>query len=124
MIQIPALTASDPKGFIAVYARYQDVNNGYYVLLRNSRVLELKKIIGGVAAAIATVNLPANFDLAAWHTIRIEAGGGELTTLKAYLDGQLQLIGSDVDSPFTSGSAAIGTYLTSAQFDDVVLSRR
>ena len=118
------LTASDPKGFIAVYARYQDVNNGYYVLLRNSRVFELKKIIGGVAAAIATVDLPANFDLAAWHTLRIDTSGGELTTLKAYLDGQLQLIGSDVDSPFTSGSAAIGTYLTSAQFDDIVLSKQ
>ena len=118
------LTASDPKGFIAVYARYQDVNNGYYVLLRNSRVLELKKIIGGVAAAIATVALPANFDLAAWHTLRIDTSGGELTTLKAYLDGQLQLIGSDVDSPFTSGSAAVGTYLTSAQFDDIVLSKQ
>jgi hypothetical protein len=118
------VTASDPKGFIAVYARYQDVNNGYYVLLRNSRVLELKKIIGGVAAPIATVNLPANFDLAAWHTLRIDTSGGELTTLKAYLDGQLQLIGSDVDSPFTSGSAAVGTYLTSAQFDDIVLSKQ
>jgi len=117
------VTASDPKGFIAVYARYADVSNGYYVLLRNSRVLELKKIVGGVASAIATLNLPANFDLTAWHTLRVEASGGELTTLKAYLDGQLQLVGSDVDSPFTSGSAALGTYLTSAQFDDIVLSR-
>jgi len=117
------VTASASNGFIAVYARYQDVNNGYYVLLRNTRVLELKKIVGGVASVIATLNLPANFDLTAWHTLRIDTSGGELTTLKAYLDGQLQLVGSDVDSPYTSGSAAFGTYLTSAQFDDIVLSK-
>jgi len=117
------VTASDPKGFIAVYARYQDVNNGYYALLRNSRILELKKVVGGISTAFATLNLPANFDLAAWHTLRVEASGGELTTLKAYLDGQLQLVGSDVDSPYTSGSAAFGTYATSAQFDDVVISQ-
>ena len=117
------VSASDPKAFVAVYARYQDLSNGYYVLLRNSRVLELKKIVAGVASPIATLDLPANFDLAAWHTLRIDVSGDVLTTLKAYLDGQLQLVGSDVDSPYTSGSAAFGTYLTSAQFDDVVLSQ-
>jgi hypothetical protein len=117
-------TASDPNAFIAVYARYQDVNNTYYLLLRNSRTLELKKIVGGVSAVtFATLTLPASFDLTAWHTLRIEATGGNLTTLKAYLDGQLQLVGSDVDSPFATGWAAIGSYLTSAQFDDLVVSQ-
>jgi hypothetical protein len=116
-------TASDSNAFIAVYARYQDVNNTYYLLLRNSRTLELKKIVGGTASVtFATLTLPANFDLAAWHTLRIEATGGNLTTLKAYLDGQLQLVGSDVDSPFVTGWGAIGAYLTSAQFDDLVIS--
>jgi hypothetical protein len=93
-------------------------------LLRNSRTLELKKIVGGVSAVtFATLTLPASFDLTAWHTLRIEATGGNLTTLKAYLDGQLQLVGSDVDSPFATGWAAIGSYLTSAQFDDLVVSQ-
>jgi hypothetical protein len=117
-------TASDPSAFIAVYARYQDVNNTYYLLLRNSRTLELKKIIGGTSAVtFATLTLPTSFDLTAWHTLRIEATGGNLTTLKAYLDGQLQLVGSDVDSPFVTGWAAVGSYLTSAQFDDLVISQ-
>jgi hypothetical protein len=117
------VSATDPNAFIAAYVRYQNLSNGYYVLLRNSRVLELKKIVGGVSSAIATLALPANFDLAAWHTLRVDASGDELTTLKAYLDGQLQLVGSDVVSPYTAGSAAFGTYLTSAQFDDIVLSQ-
>jgi hypothetical protein len=117
-------TASDPSAFIAVYARYQDVNNTYYLLLRNSRTLELKKIVGGTSAVtFATLTLPTSFDLTAWHTLRIEATGGNLTTLKAYLDGQLQLVGSDVDSPFVTGWAAVGSYLTSAQFDDLVISQ-
>jgi hypothetical protein len=117
---------SDPKAFIAVFARYQDLNNTYYALLRNSspRTLELKKIVGGTSAVtFGTLNLPANFDLAAWHTLRIDASGDKLTTLKAYLDGQLQLVGSDVDTPFQTGSVAFGSYLTSAQFDDVVISK-
>jgi hypothetical protein len=117
------VTASDSRGFIAVYARYQDLNNGYYALLRSSRSLELKKIVGGVASEIATLALPANFDLTAWHTLRLEVRGDKLTTLKAYLDGQLQLVGSDFTNPYTSGAAAFGTYLTSADFDDVVLSQ-
>ena len=117
------VSASDTKGFIAVYARYPDLNNGYYAMLRNSRSLELKKIVGGVASEIATLTLPANFDLAAWHTLRLEVSGDELTTLKAYLDGQLQLVGSDSTNPYTSGAAALGTYLTSADFDDIVLSQ-
>ena len=117
-------TASASNAFIAVYARYQDVNNAYYLLLRNSRTLELKKIIGGNASlTLATLDLPANFDLTAWHTLRIEATGGNLTTLKGYLDGQLQLVGSDVDSPLVTGWAAIGSYLTSANFDDLVVSQ-
>jgi hypothetical protein len=109
--------------FVAVYARYQSQSDGYYALLRNSRVLELKKIVAGVSSTIATLNLPASFDLTAWHTLRVDVSGDELTTLKAYLDGQLQLVGSDVVSPFATGSAAFGTYLTSAQFDDVVLTQ-
>lgn len=117
------VSTSDPNASISAFVRYQDMSNGYYVLLRNSRVLDLKKIVGGVASTIATLNLSANFDLTAWHTLRLDVSGDELTTLKAYLDGQLQLVGSDVVSPFTSGSAAFGTYFTSAQFDDVVLSQ-
>ena len=90
--------------FVAVYARYQDVSNAYYALLRNSRTLELKKIVGGNAAqTIATLTLPASFNFSAWHTLRIEASGDKLTTLKAYLDGQLLLVGSDIDSPFITG---------------------
>jgi hypothetical protein len=117
-------TASDPNGFVAVYARYQDASNAYYALLRSSRTLELKKIIGGSATqTIATYTLPASFDLTVWHTLRIEVSGGKLTTLRAYLDGQLQLVGSDVDSPFFSGSAAFGTYAASADFDELVLSQ-
>jgi hypothetical protein len=111
------------NAFIAVFARYQDLNDTYYLVLRNSRTLELKKILGGtVSPALATLPLPSNFDLTAWHTLRIEATGDKLTTLKGYLDGQLQLVASDVDSPLVTGWGAMGTYITSAQFDDLVIS--
>ena len=116
-------TASDQSAFVAVYARYQDVDDAYYFLLRNSRTLELKKIVAGASVTMATLNLSPSFDLAAWHTLRIEATGGNLTTLKGYLDGELKLVASDVDSPFVTGWSAIGTYLTSAKFDDLVISQ-
>ena len=111
-------TASDPNGFVAVYARYQDVSNAYYALLRSNRKLELKKIVGGNASVtMASLDLPTDFNLSAWHTLRIEASGGKLTTLKAYLDGQLQLVGSDVDNPFVlPGNAAFGTYAHRRRF--------
>jgi len=116
-------TPSSSNAFVAVFARYQDLNNTYYLLLRNSRTLEIKKILGGtVSPPLATLTLPSSFDLAAWHTLRIEATGDKLTTLKGYLDGQLQLVASDVDSPLVTGWGAMGTYITSAQFDDLVIS--
>ena len=121
--KVKFVSTSDPNASISAHVRYQNMSNGYYALLRYSRVLDLKKIVGGVGSTIATVNLPGGFDLTAWHTLRIDASGDELTTLKVYVDGQLLLVGSDVDSPYISGSAAFGTYATSAQLDDIVLTQ-
>jgi hypothetical protein len=84
-----------------VYTRYTDLSNAYYVLLRNSRTLELKKIVGGVAAEIATLNLPANFDLAAWHTLRIEASGDELTILSNPRSSGLWSLKPNLSMPYS-----------------------
>lgn len=118
------VTSFGGNGFVAVYARYADLNNAYYVTLRNTRLLELKKIRGAnTVATLANVQLPGDFDLTKWHTLRIDVTGSSTPALKAYVDGELMLEGTDTTGTpvLTSGKGAVGTYLAAARFDDIVL---
>lgn len=114
------------NGFVAVYARYTDMNNAYYVTLRSSRVLELKKITSSGVVPLGTLTLPSTFPLDAWHTLRLDVSdftdsGVTKAKLHAYLDGELRLTATDA-SRLTSGKGGVGTYLAAAAFDDIVLT--
>lgn len=110
------------NGFVALYARYTDANNAYYVTLRNTRRIELKKITAAGVQTFDEVQLPDTFPLDTWHTLRLEVSGGATTTLRAYLDGELKLAGKDSTNSLSSGKGGVGMYLAAAAFDDVVLT--
>ncbi len=110
------------SSFVAVYTRFLDINTAYYAALRNTKVLELKKILNGTPTTLATLTLPSSFNLTQWHTLRLETTGTTTTTLKAYLDGTL-LSATDNSSPITAvNKAGVGTFSASAEFDDILIS--
>jgi hypothetical protein len=101
-------------GFARLMARYRDASNYYYLLLRSTQVLELKKMVAGTATTLATKSFAVAAD--GWYTLRLEAVG---TGLKGYVDGALEL--SATDSQLGAGRIAVGTYNAEARFDDMLV---
>jgi hypothetical protein len=99
-------------GFVRLMARYRDASNYYYLTLRSTQVLELKKMVGGSATTLATKSFGVAAD--SWYTLQLEVVG---TGLKGYVNGTLQV--SATDSQFNSGRIGVGTYNASGSFDDM-----
>lgn len=95
--------------------RRTDASNYYYVTVRNSNVIELKRMLNGafqtLASAPLTVQLNRNYRL------RLEAAG---TWIRAYVDGKLAVQARD--SSLTHGHAGVQMYRTAADYDNVVIS--
>jgi hypothetical protein len=112
---------SDP--FVRVYARYKDPNNAYYVTLRSSNVVELKKLQNGVPTTLATTPLPINVN--DWYSVRLSVTGGALSATVKNLTSapfaSVALTYTDT-SPLPPGYAAVGTFFATARFDDVYAS--
>jgi hypothetical protein len=100
---------------VSVYARWTDSNNHYYLALRNSNTIELKKKVGGTVTTLDS----DTFTVATgtWYALKLEVLG---TTLKAYINGVERL--SATDSTLASGSVALGSYGGSASFGDVLVT--
>ena len=97
--------------FVRVYARYQDPENAYYVALRSTGVIELKKLHYGTVTTLDTVNtLPISVGV--WYDVRLEVSPGipgAPTTLKAVVKNlansqSVTLQGSD-NNPLPPGFA-------------------
>lgn len=108
-----AFSGSDRWFGVAV--RRSDAANYYYLTARSSGVLQLKKMVNGTFETLGSVNLPITTGTD--YRLRLEASG---TTIKAYVDGQEAL--QAVDSSLTHGRAALMTYKTAADFDNVIVS--
>lgn len=114
---VKLISTSTTDRFAAIYARYTDVNNCYYLLLRKDQnKLELKKVSGGTPVLITSVTEPVNLNQ--WYTLRLEVSA--TGQLKGYLNGVLRVSGTDNTLP--AGKAALGTNLAAADFDDVIVT--
>jgi hypothetical protein len=114
--RVKPVSFSGTDRFVAVFARFQDASNYYYVTLRSSGKLELKKLVGGAATTLASKAMTVT--TGTWYTVKLQIVG---TSLKAYVNGVLQA--SATDTRFTAGKVGLGTYYATARFDDVVVSR-
>jgi calcineurin-like phosphoesterase family protein/purple acid phosphatase-like protein/fibronectin type III domain protein len=101
-------------GFVRLIGRFRDVSNYYYLLLRSTQVLELKKLAGGTATTLTSKAYTVSPGTS--YTLKLELVG---TSLKAYVNGQLEL--SATDSQLNSGSIAVGTFNASGEVDDVMV---
>jgi len=101
--------------WVGLAARYRDTGNLYYVNLRSSGKVMLRKKVKGVLSTLATAPLPVTLNRT--YRLRLEAVG---TRIRVYVDGAPLL---DVDdTSLASGRAALLSYRTAAEFDNVIVS--
>jgi hypothetical protein len=107
------------EGWAGLFVRYTQINattnNTYYITLRNSNSLSLRKSVDGVITIFGTHAMTVS--VGTTYRLRLEAVG---SALKAYVNGELVL--SATDSELTSGRAAIGTFMAVASFDNILVT--
>jgi len=106
--------------WIGLIGRYVNPENYYYVTLRNSNQISLRKLTNGVITTLDTAVLPATMPVTvnAWYDLRLDIVG---TKLRAYLNWALMLEATDSTSPHLAGAAGVGAYKTAAEADDFLV---
>ena len=95
--------------------RFADETNYYYVTLRSSGAVELKRKRNGAFTTLATRPLAVTANQT--YRVRLESIG---SLQRVFIDGVLQF--SLVDRELKHGRAALLTYRASADFDNVVVT--
>lgn len=102
--------------WVGLATRFIDFQNYYYVTLRNSGTVQLKRKRGGVFTTLASAAMPVQLN----HTyrVRLDSIGN---THRVYVDGRLLLSYDDSGQP-VAGEAAIVMYKARADYDNVIVS--
>ena len=110
-----ALSFNGSDRFFAILARAQGATSYYYLALRSSNRVELKKLVGGSSTLLAAAGFAVT--TGTFYTVRLDVAG---TTLRGFVNNTQLVTASD--SQFSAGRAGVATFNTSAEFDDVVVS--
>lgn len=102
--------------WVGLVTRFQDAQNYFYVTLRSSGSVQLKRMRAGVFSTIASAALPVTLNRS--YRVRLESIG---SVHRVYVNGVLLLDANDAGAPL-QGSAGITMYRTRADFDNVVVS--
>jgi hypothetical protein len=106
-------TANDP--WIGIAAHVADESNYYYLTLRRSQQLSLRRLVNGQIQELATV--PQALTLGAWHDLRLEIIG---TRIRAYVNGNLRIEINEPGLAGSSGRNALLLWKTAADVDSYV----
>ena len=101
--------------WFGLIARYTDASNYYYVTVRQSNVIQIRRIVNGVFQYLGSTTLPVTLNRT--YSLRFEAIG---STLRAYVDNKQVLEVWDFSHP--QGQVGLMTYKTSANYDNVTVS--
>jgi hypothetical protein len=108
-----AFSGADRWAGLAV--RHRDAGNYYYVTMRSTNVVRLRKLVNGAIHTLASA--PLTVTPGRSYNLRLEAIG---TNLRVYVDGRQVLRARDTDHK--QGSAGLVMYRTSADYDNVVVT--
>ena len=105
-------TANDP--YIGLAAYVVDDSNYYYLTLRRSQQLSLRRLVNGQIQVLATV--PQALTLGEWHDLRLEIIG---TRIRGYVNGNLRI--ETTDSTLSGGGRnALLMWKTAADVESYV----
>jgi len=103
------------NAWLGLLTRYRDASNYYYVTLRASGSVEVKRMVNGVFTTLASA--PASVVVGRKYRLRLESIG---TTHRVYLDDRLVLTARDAS--LTNGYVGIIMNRAAADYDNVTLS--
>ena len=101
--------------WVGLATRRTDASNYYYVTLRSSGIIQLKRMQGGVSATIDSASVP--WALNRKYRLRLESIG---TLQRVYVNGDLVL--EAWDDALSHGRAALLSYRAAADYDNVIVS--
>jgi hypothetical protein len=110
-LRLTAVNGSDR--WIGIIARYVDESNYYYLTLRSSNTVSLRKLVNGVPTVLATANMPVTLNT--WYDLRLDAVGNEL---RAFVNNQQVLQTTDASLPL--GRPGMLTYKAAAEFKNFI----
>ena len=101
--------------WVGLATRRTDASDYYYVTLRSSGIIELKRMQGGVFVTIGSASVPWALNRTYW--LRLESIG---TLHRVYVDGKL-VLEARADA-LAHGRAALLSFRAAADFDNVIVS--
>lgn len=101
--------ADSKDRWFGIAARYADDSNYYYLTVRNSNTLSLRKVVNGVVTVFATVSFTVTPNT--WYNLRLDAVGNEV---RGFVNGVQML--QATDASHASGQGAILTYKAAAEY--------
>jgi hypothetical protein len=101
--------------WFGLVVRRTDPANYYYVTVRASNVIQLRRMLNGQFQPIASAPLPVTLNRD--YRLRLEAIG---TRIRAYVDGQLMVEARDTSH--SHGHAGVQMYQARADYDNVVVT--
>ena len=97
--------------WFGIAARYVDASNYYFLTVRNSNTLSLRKVVNGVVTVLGTVSFTVRPNT--WYDLRLDAVGNEL---RGFINGAQVLTATDASH--ASGQGGIVTYRTAAEYSN------
>jgi hypothetical protein len=114
-VQVKPTAFNGNDRWFGLATRYTDSANYYYVTVRSSGVVALKRMKAGQFATLASASFPVTLN--SNYFLRLQSVGH---THKVYINGTLVL---DVDNDeLPAGKVALLTYRTAADFDNVIVT--
>jgi hypothetical protein len=104
-----ALNGTTDK-WLGVMTRYGDEGNYYYLVLRSSNVVSLRKLVDGEIVELDSAEFTVTPDL--WYRLRLEAVGNKL---RGYVNDVLRVEATDTSHDI--GISGLATYRTAARID-------
>jgi hypothetical protein len=104
------------EDWLGLGARYIDFNNHYYVTLRSTNTLVLRKAVGGSFTTLDSATFTVGTGTT--YRVRLEVIG---TSIKVYVNGVVQL--EATDSSHSSGGVILRTFRAATQYDNVQVLR-
>ncbi len=115
-IRLDSFAGSQSGAWFGLLARYVDEQNHYFLSIRSSNQLQIRKIVNGVTTVLKAVSFTAAPGAMREYTLSVR--GNELHAL---VDGQL--VATALDDALPRGKYGMGTYRTAATWQDFSVSQ-
>ena len=110
-MRLDSFAGSQSVDWFGLLARYVDEQNHYFLSVRSSNQLQIRRIVNGVTTVLKAVSFTAAPGAMREYTLSVR--GNEL---HAFVDGQL--VATAIDDSLPRGKYGMGTYRAAATWQD------